>query len=167
MSDPLSNPYAPPAGPSADVTGFAAKTDEASDYQSERRSVLLVLVLCVVSLGLYAPFWYLGRKPFLDSLNASKKVGQLPLISAFLYGATVVVAVLNLDPSERAIQAVGGLVALFLSFRVAAILRSDFRRTGRVIGVSSVGVFFFGCVYLQQVINEAAAVPARLARRAD
>jgi hypothetical protein len=72
-----------------------------------------------------------------------------------------------MQPVERMMQLVSGLVSLFVSFRVAAILRSDFARTGRIIAVSSVAVFFFGCVYLQHVINEAAVVPARLARRAD
>jgi hypothetical protein len=40
---------------------------------------------------------------------------------------------------------------------------SDFARTGRFIGVSGAGVFFFGCLYLQHVMNEAAATPARSA----
>jgi hypothetical protein len=117
---------------------------------------------------LYGPFWYLARRPFLDSLDAHKKVGPLPLISAVLLGLVVLLAVFGaLEPVERLMQLVSGLVSLFLSFRVAGILRSDFARTGRNVGVSSVAVFFFGCVYLQHVINEAAVVPARLARRAD
>jgi hypothetical protein len=54
---------------------------------------------------------------------------------------------------------------LGLAFRVAAILRSDFARTGRLIRISGVGVFFFGCLYLQRVMNVAADTPATLKRR--
>jgi hypothetical protein len=168
VSDPFTNPYAPPAAPAAGVTGFAADHGSASDYESERRSVLLVLLLCVVSLGFYAPFWYLRRRPFLDSLDADKKVGLLPLISAVLQGVFLLCAVFDVaPPTENVMHLLSGLFGLFVSFRVAAILRSDFARTGRFIGISSMGVFVFGCLYLQHVINEAACVPARQKRRAD
>ena len=53
------------------------------------------------------------------------------------------------------LEAVAGILQLFLAFRTAHILRSDIARTGRLIGISGMGVFFFGCLYLQHVMNAA------------
>jgi len=55
------------------------------------------------------------------------------------------------------------IMGLIVAFRAARILRSDCARTGRGLGLSysGAGVFFFGCLYLQHLINEAADAPAR------
>ena len=50
------------------------------------------------------------------------------------------------------------------AFRARAILRSDFARTRRQLDVSGAGTLFFGPIYLQHAINEAADTPARETR---
>jgi hypothetical protein len=54
-----------------------------------------------------------------------------------------------------------GVVTLIANFRAAAILRSEFRRSGRLLTVSGVATFFFGIFYLQYKINEGADVAPR------
>jgi len=156
------NPYAPP---SAEVSAAAApggRRYSRSDYRPERRSVLLMILLSVVTLGVYPMVWYLRRAPFLDALPADKKVGAMPWIAVALFGVVFVVAAARLpEGAVRFAQLASGIMNLVLAFRVAHILRSDFARSGRIIGVSTAGVFFFGCLYLQHVMNEAAEVPAR------
>jgi hypothetical protein len=154
------NPYAPPA---ADVEARPARGRYSqSSYAGERRSVLLMILLSVVTLGVYPIIWYLRRAPFLDALSADKKVGPMPWIAVGLLGAFFVVAAARLPEGVvRFTQLASGILNLVLAFRVAHILRSDFARSGRIIGVSGAGVFFFGCLYLQHVMNEAAEVPAR------
>jgi len=162
---PQANPYAPPA---ADADPRPARRGYSqSSYAGERRSVLLMILLSVVTFGVYPIVWYLRRAPFLDALPADKKVGVMPWIAVALFGALFVVAAARLaEGVVRFVQLASGIMNLVLAFRVAHILRSDFARSGRTIGVSAAGVFFFGCLYLQHVMNEAAEIPAA-ARRDD
>ncbi len=155
--DPPHNPYAPPA---YDTAMSAAA--EPTDYRDERRSVLLLVLLCVVTLGIYPPIWYLRRRRFLDSLAADVRLGALPW--ALLVTNVIVVGVLlaKLPEGARLVVRLGStIMGLIVAFRTAHILRSDCARTGRELGYSGAGVFFFGCLYLQHLINEAADTPAR------
>jgi hypothetical protein len=156
--DPLSNPYAPPASPLAEAGTHGASFPS---YDAERRSVALVVLLSVVTLGIYTVVWYVRRAPFLDSLSADKKVGALPWVLLSLFVVSFAVGFAHAPEGiVRLTQLANGIVNLILAFRVAHILRSDFARTGRLVNVSGAGVFFLGCLYLQHVINVAASTPA-------
>jgi hypothetical protein len=164
-SNPLTNPYAPPATPVEPPVDERDAT--LSSYEDERRSVLLLVMLSILTLGIYPVVWYLRRTRFLDSLDADKRVGVLPWIAlglaVLLFG---VAAARAEEGAVRAVQLASGITSLVLAFRVAHILRSDLARSGRgLIRVSSAGVFFFGCLYLQHVMNQAAATPARRPRK--
>jgi hypothetical protein len=162
VSDPLTNPYAPPAEPPAAAITDGTDEHARSNYEGQRRNVLLLVVLCVFTFGLYPGIWYVRRARFVDSLDANKKIAPLPWLSLGLLVVLIVASAASAEKDlSRLIQLLSGLVNLFLAFRVAAILRSDFARTGRPIAISTLGVFFFGCLYLQHVLNEAAAVRAR------
>jgi hypothetical protein len=157
--DPFSNPYAPPA---TEIPSRTAGGDGFS-YANERRSVWLLILLVIVTFTIYSPVWYVRRARFFDSLSADKKVGPLPWIFVVALALNFIAAVAGAsDPILRVAQLFSGISSLAVAFRMAHILRSDFARTGRQIGVSGAGVFFFGCLYLQHVLNEAADTPARL-----
>ena len=157
--DPLTNPYAPPA---AEPEAAEARGSSRSNYEGERRSVLLLLLISIVTVGLYQFVWYLRRSRFLDSLSADKKVGVLPWLAPGMVGVLVGLVVAHAPPGiVSVLQLASGITNLVLAFRVAHILRSDFARTGRFIGVSALGVFFFSFLYLQYVMNKAASIPAR------
>jgi hypothetical protein len=170
MPDPPFNPYAPPAEPPAlvpaELAGVLLREGGRSSYEGERRNVAYLLLLCIVTMGFYPSFWFVRRAPFLDSVDADRKLGGLPWLSV---AACVMLVVFSFSQDRDAIQIarlIESAISLFLAFRTARILRSDFARTGRTVGVSSLGVFFFGCLYLQHVMNEAADEPARPARAA-
>jgi len=140
----------------------------AIELQGRTANVLLLVALCVVTLGLYPGIWYVRRARFVDALDANKRIGRLPWVSLGLLVVLIVVSAAGTQKDVfRLIQLLSGLVNMFLAFRIAAILRSDFARTGRVIVISTLGVFFFGCLYLQHVLNEAANVPSRRPRQSD
>jgi hypothetical protein len=157
--DPLTNPYAPPAPQAPPETSTVRGAR--SDYDGERRSVLLMVLLSIVTVGLYPSIWYIRRTPFLDSRRADKRVGILPWCVLLLFATVFVTSAAKAPPPlVNSVQLFSGIMNLVLAFRVAGILRSDFARTGRLVDVSGVGVFFFGCLYLQHVINQAADTPA-------
>jgi hypothetical protein len=168
--DPQTNPYAPPAA----GVGAVAQSTKRSKYESERRSVLLMVLLTIVTVGQYPLVWYVRRARFLDSLNADEMVDPLQWIAVCTNVVSLVLSMalgwMHVQDSAahflaRLLQIAGGVTVLALSFRIAHILRSDFARTGRYINVSGVAVFFLGCLYLQHVINAAADTPASRPKR--
>jgi hypothetical protein len=135
------------------------------------RSVGLVVLLSLITVGIYPAVWYIRRQPFLDALDSDQKMGKT-LAWAPLVTFAIVVALGILIPDDamggsasRALSGGAGAVTLMTAFRVAHILRSHFARTGRLMNVSGVATFFLGTWYLQHVINVAAATPGRLERK--
>jgi hypothetical protein len=161
-NDSLYNPYAPPATQPRARWNEQEGATLGSPYEHERRSVALLLVLTIVTLGIYPAIWFYRRRRFLDSLHSDQKLGVLasgPLLATFVsIGLSFAVVPAEAD---RGISVGLGVVSIVAAFRVAAILRSDFARTGRFLRVSGAGTFFFSALYLQHKINQAAATPAR------
>jgi hypothetical protein len=162
MTMPL-DPYAPPTA-SAEAVAPVAGRGRVSDYAAERRSLPLVIFLSVITLGVYPALWLLRRQPFLDQLDADQKLGTGAPIALLVANVAAFGTFFFEVPQEldRPISLGLGAAALVLSFRVAAMLRSDFARSGRMIDVKGVWVFFLGVWYLQHVINKAADAPARI-----
>jgi hypothetical protein len=165
-SDPVHNPYAPPAVHAAVPQGGAVERGAYGAYPDERRSVPLLILLTVITLGIYPSVWIVRRRRFLDSLDSTEKLGGLaaaPLVATLV---SFVLGFVGLPPEiDRAVSLGLGAVSIITAFRIAKILRSDFARTGRPLKVSGVGTFFFNALYLQYKINQAADTPARLPSR--
>lgn len=75
------NPYAPPKAAVADVAPPVLK----------RRSVLLMIVIFVLTLGFYYPIWFLRRRAALNRLDSPKKLHVWPFA---IYGAVLLVGFL-------------------------------------------------------------------------
>jgi hypothetical protein len=158
-----SNPYAPPGAPAAPNVESAATSG--SDYQPERRAVILCIALTFVTLGFYPAIWLLRRRPFLDRLDASKRLSPaLPWVCIAVNALSFVVSFTGKDGAQvgNLLSVVAAVPFVIASFRVASILSSDFRRTGRLLSVSYGATFFFSIYYLQYKMNRAASIPARL-----
>jgi hypothetical protein len=65
------------------------------------------------------------------------------------------------QPIRPLFSLASAIATVIANFRVLGILRSDSARTGRFLGFSTVGTFFFGIYYLQYKINQMADTPAR------
>jgi hypothetical protein len=163
----LNNPYAAPQSVDAPFDG-----SQPSSYADERRSLWMMMLLSVITLGVYPSVWIIRRARFLDGLRSDRKVGPLGWINlallVVLFVVTVFMEVLVVlgemdeqaaDGFGRLLEIGSGLVSLFVQFRVAGILRNDFAATRRRIRVSGGLVFFLGTLHLQHVINKAADMP--------
>jgi hypothetical protein len=161
-TEPL-NPYAPPRA----VIDPRAPLDDgdSGDFKSERRSVVLCMVLTVLTSWLYPPIWLWRRRPFLKRLDASNELGPvLPVVILICSFCIIVLQLAGHGQGNASLQVGGiaGVATVAASLRVAGILRSEFARTGRVLSVSSAGAFFFGILYLQYKINQGAVTPVRV-----
>ncbi len=173
MADDDHNPYAPPAAAEPDDAGeprraFSDEYDDGpNEFESERRPWIVCLLLTLVTLGFYPSIWLLRRRPFLDRQETSTKLGTtLPIITIVLSALSVIV-VFGGDQAaglSRIFSIAGGITALIANFTVLNILRSVSSRTGRFLGFSTMGTFFFGIYYLQYKINQMADTPARAER---
>jgi hypothetical protein len=168
MADDDHNPYAPPAEPvGGDVRAFGdGYEDGPNDFESERRPVILTVLLTLVTLGFYPAIWLIRRRRFLDRQDAGKKLGTaLPI---FIFLSTMLSLVLafgfggqDTAPIRSLCTLVGGVISLIARFRVLHILRSVSSRTGRFLDFSTMATFFLGIHYLQYKINQMADTPAR------
>jgi hypothetical protein len=156
------DPYAPPAEPEHEP----GRHRSSADYALERRPIGLFILLCFATLGFYPIIWLFKRRAFLESLDANAKLGPLPVIVAVCRCAVYVLVfaqaashATDLEPLIRMIQLADWVAMLMAVFRIATILRSDFSRSGRFLTVSGVATFFFGTLYLQYKINQAADTP--------
>jgi hypothetical protein len=168
MTDEDHNPYAPPGEPTADVRAFSDGYEEGpNDFESERRPVILAILLTFVTLGFYPSIWLLRRRPFLDRQDTGKELGtMLPIVSIVLNVLSIVVVFGGHEAAglSNICSLAGGVIALIANFRVLNILRSVSSRTGRFLGFSTMGTFFLGIYYLQYKINQMADTPARAER---
>jgi len=168
MADDDHNPYAPPAEPAGAAKAFSEAIDDGpNDFESERRPWLLCMVLTFVTLGFYPSIWLLRRRPFLDRQDADTQLGTLlPIVTIVLSAVSIIVVFGGQEAAglSRLFSLAGGITALIANFRVLAILRTVSSRTGRFLGFSTMGTFFFGIYYLQYKINQMADTPARAER---
>ena len=65
------NPYAPPAAVVADPEPTGLK----------RRSVLLMIVLMILTFGLYLSIWFLRRRKALNQLDSPRKLAWWPFLA--------------------------------------------------------------------------------------
>ena len=65
-----SNRYAPPSAVVADLEPVPLK----------RRNILVMILLMIVTLGLYAPIWFLRRRDALNHLDSPRKLAAWPQV---------------------------------------------------------------------------------------
>jgi uncharacterized protein DUF4234 len=159
------NPYAPPKAAVADLspTGF------------KRRSVILMILLSIVTFGLYFPIWFLRRRAALNRLDSPRKLRLWPFVIAvtwFVFQFIVRIAA-GSAPLAQAIDEGAalllslvrfavGILMLVQSFFTKDILEDHLAGPGDqvpnpllvdTVKLSGVMTFFFQIFYLQYVIN--------------
>src|SRR6266566_1911660 len=104
------NPYTPPKAAVADVSPTGLR----------RRSVVLMIVLTVVTFGLYYPIWFLRRRAALNRLDSPRKLPRWPflLFLAFFVLQFIVSIASGSAPPE---QTIGSGAALLLSLAQLAV----------------------------------------------
>lgn len=163
MTDQELNPYAPPASGSQDPPAYRGgdpdddrgiRPRDGIDYEAERQSVVLCILLTAVTCGLYPIYWLFKRKPFLDSLRSNETLGQLPVI----FSVTTVVALVGAfvfagESFGSLLSAANGIAGIVTFFRVRAILEQERIAMGAPGRLSAAATFFFSIYYLQYRIN--------------
>lgn len=168
-----SNPYAPPTSHVADPKSDA--------HGLKRRSLWLMVVFMVISLGIYYPFWFLRRRAGLNRLDSPQKLPLWPplLNVVFVGGQFVLALVAGSEQVPEVIGPIGSGLWALLRFGVAvAMIVQCFRirdiiqdhatptpdpdqRSVEPVQLSGVMTFFFSIFYLQWAINKYVVGPAK------
>lgn len=171
-NDPTVNPYAPPAEeqrPDDDDDDRPRRRRRGPDFEAERRSVGITVLLSIVTFGLYTIVWLWRRRDFIDSFDTIRrdKLGRIPEMIAVIFGASMVMAMVggSATPLSGPLSLAQGIATLIACFTVARALRSEIARSGRLIEVSGLLVFFLGVWYLQYKLNEIADTPVHRSKK--
>ena len=157
------NPYAPPTAAVADP----------SRVLLQKRSVVLMIVLTVLSAGFYYPIWFLRRREALNQLDSPRKLQVWPfaaliaVMTADLF-VNVLIAVQGPDAVSPEVVFILGLARLgfginlvIQSFKTKDILEDHLAGPADGMGtmftervkLSGLMTFFFQPLYLQYIIN--------------
>jgi len=159
------NPYAPPQAVVGDHSSTGLK----------RRSVIVMIVLSIFTLGLYYPIWFLRRRAALNQLDSPRKLQLWPflVVLAWLVFHLIVSIAAGSAPREQAINAGGALLLSLVQLAVAILMlvQSFFTKDiledhlagpgdqvsspmfTNTVKLSGVMTFLFQIFYLQYVIN--------------
>ena len=128
--------------------------------QLEKKNVLLMILLTIITYGIYIPVWFLNRKDSFNNLNSKEKISNGPIIFVlviFIISAILLIpSVLfmeteigvMIDGVDSLINLVGGITILVMSFKVRRIMNEHYKTN-----LSGVATFFFTFFYLQYKIN--------------
>lgn len=134
-----------------------------------RTSTPVVIVLCVVTFGIYMPIWFLIQRRALNELASMRKIDvSLPVLALVLFcisAALMPLQVLEVLADEEAraslalfdrmINLGSSVMVLILAFQVRRILDEHFRLgLGLPVQLSRIATLFFTIWYLQYKIND-------------
>src|SRR5207249_6887538 len=146
----------------------------------KRRSIVLMIVLAIVTLGLYYPIWFLRRRDALNRLDSPRKLQRWPFLIfiAFFVLQFMVGLASGSAPRERTIGAEASLLLSLLQLAVEILMVVQCFFTKDIledhlagpedntsssifvdrVKLSALMTFFFQILYLQHIINRHIAV---------
>jgi len=128
----------------------------------KKQSLLSVILLSIITLGIYIPFWFKKIKKVTDTFP-TKELSRIKImvlmITSFLapiFSFTLSISVNNIEKVYSTnfygigyiLNILRGLLIIFLSFNLRSILQKQFN-----VKLNGVLTFFLGPIYLQYKIN--------------
>ncbi|KKT35828.1 MAG: hypothetical protein UW24_C0003G0029 [Parcubacteria group bacterium GW2011_GWA2_44_12] len=119
-----------------------------------------MLILTIITYGIYIPVWFLNRKDTFNNLNSKEKISNGTIIFALvIFIISAIALILSLlfmetkigamfDEIDSLVNLVGGITILAMSFKVRWIMKEHYK-----INLSGIATFFFIIFYLQYKIN--------------
>ena len=132
---------------------LAFPASELAAIAPQKRSIWLMLLLTLLTLGVYPSFWFLvNRKPLATLGTRSSVDTPLAVVTLTLYAAAAVVTFVAKDVGQF-LGLLGSILLLLQAFRALRALREFTQRTKQSITLSGVLTFFLHAFYLQYKMN--------------
>lgn len=152
---------------------------DASINIPKKKSVILSVILCLITLGIYSYFWFLKRASELNNLQTKTKPKKGLIVTAFtLYILSAVfylgmwitaivknenIATVNISQVPLLFQILFGVLAtlllvhtivyILMAFDARKVLNESLVNKGVKRNISGLFTFFFNFLYLQYEIN--------------
>lgn len=137
----------------------------------ERKSVWMVILLSIVTLGIYVPYWLYQRLDAFNQMKSTEKLDKSTVMAVLvMYSLTTVMYIVstiseilypenisfvtNIDNVGSVIDFISTIMMLYLAFRTRKVIEDHFKVT-----LSGVATFFFSIYYLQYKINQQLSKP--------
>src|SRR6266850_719602 len=138
-----------------------------------RRSVIVMVLLTIVTFGVYYPVWFLRRGAALNQLDSPRKLPAWPFVASLVFVTIrLAVALASGSPPKTTPSSADllfqlgnlaiGIVIVVQCFFIKDILEDHLAGPGDTLmsalslhseGLSRLMTFFFSIYYLQHVIN--------------
>ena len=122
-----------------------------------------MVVLTVVTFGVYYPLWFLRRRAALNQLNSPKKLAAWPFMLLLAFLVSQIILALASDPEAPAEGSTGGLIFRLVRLAIGLLIvvqcffikdiLEDHLSDHEAVPLSPIMTFFFQAFYLQHVIN--------------
>lgn len=122
----------------------------------QKTSVIVVILLSIITLGLYPIIWFWRNKEGLNALGLQEKLTDVPLALVTIAGVAGTVLNLFTDIRSDFFDAFYGIGLIVLSFKVKNMLGTRYKGSTQFSGVAT---FFLTILYLQYKINQLPADP--------
>jgi hypothetical protein len=140
--------------------------EQMANYTFKRTSVAFTVVMTVITLGIYMPYWYLSRRKAIHQL-AGKEVLPIVLlwIALGLYSISFGISVLTLfsatfadifSDSDRMMGYLGLAIIIFLSLKTRAVFQQHFRQSN----INPVLTVLLTIWYMQYKVNRELEIDA-------
>lgn len=155
MSDSISNPY---AAPSAELN---TPLNSNNLKQLPRFSAWWVLLLSIVTIGIYPLWWLYSRASTLNQIQSRPIAIELVYVLAvLLVGSFVLGFVAGFSDTsyaliENTISIAYWVIYLIVAYSIRSRLHDMFQKEGHNGKIGPILTFFFSTLYLQYKINEA------------
>lgn len=158
------------------TTQVEKKVIENTNLLPEKKNIIVLILLTIITLGIYPSIWYLKRSPEFHNLGTQKKLSKtLPTVYLTLLCLAIILAIVfpftisNSDfnnlyqptaPTQTTI--LFGILGLLLASKIVGILLAFSSRTiisqalsekYSKANVSGLFTFLFGFLYIQYEIN--------------
>jgi len=147
--------------------GTVAPADDSSLLELKKGYVFFAILLTIITLGIYVPYWFKKHQKALNQLDSDKKLsGQaINIYFILVIGSTSFNFLIGflpafgidwsfLSPFINLVSLVNVIFLLIFVFRVRRILLDHMAAHYRVVSkISGVLTFFFSIYYLQYKIN--------------
>ena len=127
----------------------------------QKKSIILMILLFIITYGIYMPVWFLRQRESINKLNSKKKLSKWqPSLTLALFIISAIFSIYPLivygtfpegtiDTIDFWVSFAGGILVIIMSFRVGWIMEDHFNKK-----LSLAGTFFLTIFYLQYKINK-------------
>lgn len=129
------------------------KTEESKEFK--RMNIAWLVVLSIITLGIYVPIWFLKQREAINKLHSEEKLDKDIFIIMFVWLVAIWIVPYNISPLGPAIPVISAGILFWQIFKVRRIFVDHFNEhLKKDLWISGLLTFLFHIYYFQYLINK-------------